>query len=308
MMQKTLAAKHEQDMSGVVKQIWQALGLGNLKEKIVRVGLADSGLTADAYVSLAGPRQGLMALLHPVKTDVFKVVDANAIEAFAWNWDMAGTYDLVLKTAQQLGKPQDFNDFQQGLARTEQQLGLSIRRDLLEPLSGPMVVYNMPPGSPQAGTVELGTIGGVSLAAGILMPALARTRQPAFRMTSGTNLAGIGKACLIYANDHDDRYPPSLDVLVQEGYLDAKVVTSKMRRKDAKGPDYLYISGQTTADNPSNILAYDNPEGLKSEEGVNVLYGDSHVQYVKMDEFKKQLDETTQRLGRKGRESSNNNK
>ncbi len=42
---------------------------------------------------------------------------------------------------------------------------------------------------------------------GILLPALARTRQIAFRMVCGTNLSGIGKAMLIYSNDYDDELP-----------------------------------------------------------------------------------------------------
>ncbi|MBN2592592.1 MAG: hypothetical protein JXA81_03715, partial [Sedimentisphaerales bacterium] len=40
-----------------------------------------------------------------------------------------------------------------------------------------------------------------------LMPALARVRQIAFRMVCGTNLSGIGKAMLIYANDYEDEMP-----------------------------------------------------------------------------------------------------
>ncbi|MBN1972879.1 MAG: prepilin-type N-terminal cleavage/methylation domain-containing protein [Sedimentisphaerales bacterium] len=47
----------------------------------------------------------------------------------------------------------------------------------------------------------------IALLMGILMPALARVRQIAFRMVCGTNLAGIGKAMLIYANDYDDEMP-----------------------------------------------------------------------------------------------------
>jgi hypothetical protein len=42
---------------------------------------------------------------------------------------------------------------------------------------------------------------------GILMPALARVRQIAYRMVCGTNLSGLGKACLIYANDNQEEYP-----------------------------------------------------------------------------------------------------
>lgn len=47
----------------------------------------------------------------------------------------------------------------------------------------------------------------IALLMGILMPALARVRQVAFRMVCGTNLSGIGKAMLIYANDNDESYP-----------------------------------------------------------------------------------------------------
>jgi hypothetical protein len=42
---------------------------------------------------------------------------------------------------------------------------------------------------------------------GILLPALARTRSVAYRMTCGTNLSGLGKAMLIYANDYEDEFP-----------------------------------------------------------------------------------------------------
>jgi prepilin-type N-terminal cleavage/methylation domain-containing protein len=47
----------------------------------------------------------------------------------------------------------------------------------------------------------------IALLMGILMPALSRVRQIAFRMVCGTNLSGIGKAMLIYANDYDDELP-----------------------------------------------------------------------------------------------------
>jgi prepilin-type N-terminal cleavage/methylation domain-containing protein/prepilin-type processing-associated H-X9-DG protein len=47
----------------------------------------------------------------------------------------------------------------------------------------------------------------IALLMGILMPALAKVRQVAYRLTCGTNLSGIGKAMLIYANDYDDELP-----------------------------------------------------------------------------------------------------
>ncbi|MBW7988636.1 MAG: prepilin-type N-terminal cleavage/methylation domain-containing protein [Planctomycetes bacterium] len=47
----------------------------------------------------------------------------------------------------------------------------------------------------------------IALLMGILMPALAKVRQIAFRMVCGTNLSGIGKAMLIYSNDYEDEFP-----------------------------------------------------------------------------------------------------
>jgi prepilin-type N-terminal cleavage/methylation domain-containing protein len=47
----------------------------------------------------------------------------------------------------------------------------------------------------------------IALLMGILMPALARVRQIAFRMVCGSNLSGIGRAMLIYTNDYDNDLP-----------------------------------------------------------------------------------------------------
>jgi len=47
----------------------------------------------------------------------------------------------------------------------------------------------------------------IALLMGILMPALAKVRQIAFRMICGTNLSGIGKAMMLYANDYEDEFP-----------------------------------------------------------------------------------------------------
>jgi len=47
----------------------------------------------------------------------------------------------------------------------------------------------------------------IALLMGILMPALSRVRQLAFRLTCGTNLSGIGKAMLLYANDYQEELP-----------------------------------------------------------------------------------------------------
>ena len=47
----------------------------------------------------------------------------------------------------------------------------------------------------------------IAMLMGILMPALARVRQIAYRMVCGTNLSAIGRAIMLYSNDYDEEYP-----------------------------------------------------------------------------------------------------
>ncbi|MBN2136774.1 MAG: hypothetical protein JW720_03105 [Sedimentisphaerales bacterium] len=144
--------------------------------------------------------------------------------------------------------------------------------------------------------ISAGSVAGAALGVGVLMPALSRTRQVAIRMQSGTNLSGIGKACLIYANDYDGKLPPNLEELIEKCELSPKCLESAFKPKDFDGPSYIYIAGQTTSMDPRNIVAYDNPAFMS--EGVNVLYMDSHTEWTKPDEFLKDLEATYKRLGR----------
>jgi prepilin-type processing-associated H-X9-DG protein len=115
-------------------------------------------------------------------------------------------------------------------------------------------------------------------------------------MTSATNLKQIGLACAMYANDHNDIFPPNLQVLVEKGYLKPDILESPRKPKDFDGPSYIYISGQTMKMDPSNILVYENPQFCSDK--VNILFLDSHVEMMKPDEFLSKLEATYKRLGR----------
>jgi hypothetical protein len=144
---------------------------------------------------------------------------------------------------------------------------------------------------------ETGAVTLVPIGAAVLMPALARSRQLAGRVVSGTNLSGIGKACVVYANDDPEgRFPPNLEILIEMDYCSAKQLESPSKPKGFEGPSYIYIAGQTAATYPGNILVYENP--AYCYEGVNVVHVDTHVQWLRQAEFMKALKETYERLGR----------
>jgi hypothetical protein len=139
-------------------------------------------------------------------------------------------------------------------------------------------------------------VAGTAMALAILMPALAKTRDVAYRMVSGTNLVSIGKAMIVYANDYNDVYPATLQELVDKADLSPKTFESKRKPAGFTGPTYIYITGQKVNMPPDNVLVYENPGYAK--DGVNVLFNDAHVEFMKFDEFKKALEKTYKNLGK----------
>lgn len=149
------------------------------------------------------------------------------------------------------------------------------------------------------GAVPFSTVSSSPMVAGpitvaVLLPSLARARQQAKRAASMANLRGIGMSCVIYANENDGNFPPDFETLIRDG-LPEESLQSPLNN-DAE-VDYVYVEGQNADMNVRNILAYEKLEDFNNE-GTNVLFLDSHVEYMTKDAFDKALAETLKRLGR----------
>jgi hypothetical protein len=149
------------------------------------------------------------------------------------------------------------------------------------------------------GTSTLATsVGTTAVAVSILLPSLQRARELSKRTVSAANLRGIGQACMIYANEHDDQFPPDLNVLLRDGVLTEKQFRAPL--DDAwqpGGSSYTYIPGQTPDGDPANVLAYEHPD-INNGEGGNVLYVSGHVEFKRGDALPQAVRATYQRLGR----------
>jgi hypothetical protein len=143
--------------------------------------------------------------------------------------------------------------------------------------------------------VCLESVAGAAGGAAVALPALAQARERAREVVSMPNLKHIGLGLLLSADDHDGRFPQSLDELSSYG-VTSKVLESPLKPKDFGGPSYIYVVGQTAKMSAKNILAYENPE-FRSD-GVNVVFMDAHVEFVKPGPFRQQLAETYKQLGR----------
>lgn len=123
------------------------------------------------------------------------------------------------------------------------------------------------------------------LAADFLTPGLFEMHQSIERLRCGTVLSGMGKAMLIYANDHEDKWPPDLTILLtQQQYPASDRFCPAMRHR----PDYesyVYRGADTGGAwvEPMIILVHDRAGN--HEGGRNVLFVDSHVEWVTEERF-----------------------
>ena len=144
------------------------------------------------------------------------------------------------------------------------------------------------------GAPVAGVVAGAALGTSVLLPSLSRSREVAKRAVSASNLRGIGQACFVYANDNQDKFPESFDVLLRDGFITRKMLQSP-RNPDDEEISYVLVVGQTMNVDTRNVLAYERPI---DQEGTNVLFADAHVEWMKMPDFKRVLQETYKRLGR----------
>jgi len=139
------------------------------------------------------------------------------------------------------------------------------------------------------------TVAGVAVGAGVALPAMAKAREQARRAASMSNLKQIGLGLHMYANDHQGNLPADLEQ-AKSHWRNAQVLESPRKPKDFVGPSYIYIPGQSLSLYPGNIVAYENPEF--SADGLNVLFLDGHVEFMKPEAFRRELKETHERLGK----------
>ena len=140
-----------------------------------------------------------------------------------------------------------------------------------------------------------GGAAGGAMGMAILMPALSKTKKVAQRVVSGTNLKGIGTACMVYANDYEDKYPSNLEVLITECDVSPDSLVSPRKPSDFDGPSYILIQGLTAAAPANIVLVYENPV-FCNDGKVNVLYADGHVSAEDKPQVKQALQKTYEYL------------
>ncbi|MEO0511905.1 MAG: hypothetical protein AAF108_03305 [Planctomycetota bacterium] len=143
----------------------------------------------------------------------------------------------------------------------------------------------------------VGTVGGVgglagaALGAGIVLPGLGKARESARQLKSATQLRGISQAMVLWSIDHDDVGPANLDQLLEAGLLPEDFLISPLGPASDGGPDILIMPNYVMSFNAGEIIAVDRAMWVNGHDGLNVAFGDSHVEFVERRELISLLDE-----------------
>ena len=116
------------------------------------------------------------------------------------------------------------------------------------------------------------------------------------------NLKTLGQAAMLYATDHQGRYPAGVAELLEEEIKTSDFVCPSTKDTPATQPtaadvtagghlSYVYVGGGFTAPVPPGaIIAYE-PLCNHQMRGMNVLFGDGRVEWVEAKEARNMLAE-----------------
>jgi prepilin-type processing-associated H-X9-DG protein len=144
--------------------------------------------------------------------------------------------------------------------------------------------------------LQLDSTAADSIINNLVAPSLVQAHAIATRYACGTNMSGIGRALLIYANDYNDQFPPDLETLISKAEMPAKgLVCPATMLKDS----YIYRGASiTTSDTPWMIMVY---EKLSNHgNGRNVLFLDSHTEWVTEERFQELINRDNEYRREKG--------
>jgi predicted Zn finger-like uncharacterized protein/prepilin-type processing-associated H-X9-DG protein len=142
----------------------------------------------------------------------------------------------------------------------------------------------------------------------ILLPAVSRVREQNNRVKCAADMRTLAQAMLMYANANGDQYPDSLEGLLKTDPSLSPAVfvcpSSDKTPPDNSSPQkfaadiasgqhtsYIYLGKGLNVREPADTVLIYEPLEDHAREGMNVLFGDGHVQFLDRYQSQTILDE-----------------
>jgi len=147
----------------------------------------------------------------------------------------------------------------------------------------------------------------------------------AYRVACLNNIWQIGRSMILYADDHEGRYPESFGILLKEEYLttarvfvcpasgrevpeafrdvDFKNLDLSLLRRVDEWSDYVQVSGLTRS-SPGDFILIHERYGSHEGEGTNCAFNDGSARWLLEAEFQKRMKAQEAKL-REGQKKEN---
>jgi hypothetical protein len=140
-------------------------------------------------------------------------------------------------------------------------------------------------------TLRLDTDNALKLTS-VILPAVAKAKEQSLRVRSLSNLRQITLACIMYANEHKDQFPPDLQTVQKTNQLPAEVLRNP--RAADKPIGYVYLQPKGNAPPAEQLVAY---EAFDQPPPSNVAasFADGHAEIMDYPRFQRALAESKAR-------------
>ncbi len=136
-------------------------------------------------------------------------------------------------------------------------------------------------------------VGALFFLGSILLPSGCKSRETANRIKCAANLRQIGNALMLFAKEHDGKFPDQLSELIAtedltpsglvcpSGTADASTASSPTQLAadllDKRYSSYIYI--RQNLGNPDKAIVVESVKD-HDEDGICVLFGDYHAEFM----------------------------
>jgi hypothetical protein len=139
-------------------------------------------------------------------------------------------------------------------------------------------------------TLQLDTDNSLKLT-GFILPAMAKAKEQSLRVRSLSNLRQITLACIMYASEHKDQFPPDLETVQKTNELPAEVLRNP--RASDKPIGYVYLQPKGNAPPAEQMVAYEAFD--RPLPSVAASFADGHAEIMDYPSFAKVLAESKAR-------------
>ena len=130
-----------------------------------------------------------------------------------------------------------------------------------------------------------------------LAASLMSIRRKKMQYACGSTVSDLGRAVLIYSNDHNDALPPTLEDLRATDLRERGIHCPAVKTKGS----YVYRGKGLKVSHPYGmIVLYDKRENHHGTNHRNVLFLDSHVEWVEEERFQELIRQDNTHRRKKG--------